>query len=71
MDTFKLVEIWGKEGIQTLLAGCMRNKQMYNKIAEGIIEEVYKKTGVQCRDQFKKLKTESKKGKDNNSEKGG
>ena len=30
-ETFKLVEIWGKEGIHALLEGCTCNKQVYNK----------------------------------------
>ena len=32
-ETFKLVELWGKE-IQVLLEGCTRNKHVYDRIAQ-------------------------------------
>ena len=70
METFKLVEIWGEEEIQALLEGCTRNKAVYEKIARGMVEAGYQRTGVQCRDKMKKLKSEYKKVKDNNTETG-
>ena len=69
-ETFKLVELWGEEEIQALLEGCTRNKHVYDKIARGMGEAGYERTGVQCRDKIKKLKTEYKKVKDNNDETG-
>ena len=69
-ETFKLVEIWGDAEIQALLEGAMRNKHVYDRIAEGMKEAGYVRTGVQCRDKIKKMKTEYKKIKDNNNETG-
>ena len=70
LETFKLVEIWGEEEIQALLEGCTRNRPVYNKIARGMLEAGYERSGVQCRDKLKKLKSEYKKVKDNNNETG-
>ena len=70
MEVFKLVEIWGEEEVQALLEGCTRNKKVYEKIAREMVEAGYDRTGVQCRDKLKKLKSEYKKVKDNNSETG-
>ena len=69
-ETFKLVEIWGDAEIRALLEGAMRNKHVYDRIAEGMKEAGYVRTGVQCRDKIKKMKTEYKKIKDNNDETG-
>ena len=59
-ETFKLVEIWSEEEIQALLEGCTRNKHVYDKIAREMVEAGYERTGVQCREKLKKLKTEYK-----------
>ena len=69
-ETFKLVEIWSEEEIQALLEGCTRNKHVYDKIARGMVEAGHERTGVQCREKIKKLKSEYKKIKDNNGETG-
>ena len=70
LETFKLVEIWGEEEIQALLEGCTRNRPVYDKIARGMTEAGDKRTGVQCQDKLKKLKSEYKKVKDYNTELG-
>ena len=69
-ETIKLVELWGEEEIQALLEGCTRNKHVYDKIARGMGEAGYERTGVQCRDKIKKLKADYKKVKDSNDETG-
>ena len=69
-ETIKLVELWGDEEVQALLEGCTRNKHVYDKIARGMMEEGYERSGVQCRDKLKKLKAEYKKIKDGNKETG-
>ncbi len=69
-ETIKLVEIWGDEEIQALLEGCTRNNHIYDKIARGMVEAGYERSGVQCRDKIKKLKGEYKKVKDHNNETG-
>ena len=69
-ETLKLVEIWGDAEIQVLLEGAIRNKHVYDRIAEGMKEAGYVRTGVQCRDKIKKMKTEYKKIKDNNNQTG-
>ena len=43
---------------------------MYDKIARGMLEAGYERSGVQCRDKLKKFKSEYKKVKDNNNETG-
>ena len=60
-ETLKLVELWGNEEIQVLLEGCTRNKHVYDRIAQGMVEAGYAKNGVQFRDKIKKLKVEYKK----------
>ena len=60
-ETLKLVELWDNEEIQVLLEGCTRNKHVYDRIAQGMVEAQYAKNGVQCRDKIKKLKVEYKK----------
>ena len=64
------MEIWSEEEIQALLEGCTCNKHVYNKIARGMVEVGYDRTGVQCREKIKKLKSEYKEIKGNNSETG-
>ena len=57
-ETLKLVELWGNEEIQVLLEGCTRNKHVYNRIAQGMVEAGCAKNGVLCRDKIKMLKVE-------------
>ena len=52
-ETLKLIELWGDEQIQALLEGCTRNRHVYEKIAEGMKEAGYERSGVQCRDKTK------------------
>ena len=49
----KLIELWGDEEIQALLEGCTRNRHVYEKVAEGMKEAGYDRSGVQCRDKIK------------------
>ena len=55
----------GNEEIQVLLEGCTRNKHVYDRIAQGMVEAGYAKNGVQFRDKIKKFKVKYKKIKDN------
>ena len=48
----------------------MPNKHLYNKIVQGMAEVGYKRTGVQCRDKLKNLKSNYRKVKDSRSKKG-
>ena len=63
-ETFKLIELWGDDRIQTELEGCKRNKDVYKKLAGGMVEAGHEKTAEQCREKVKKLKAEYRKVKD-------
>ena len=41
-------------------ARCTPNKQVYDKTARGMAEAGYERTGVQCRDELKNLKSNYK-----------
>ena len=61
--TLKLLELWGEESVQTTLEGYARNKSIYDKIAAELNSSGYTRTGLQCREQIKKLKKYYKKTK--------
>ena len=65
-----LIELWGEEGVQDQLEGCKRNKSVYERIARGMLEAGYERTGDPCRDKVKKLKGEYRKVTDSNGETG-
>ena len=45
-EILKLIEVWGDEEIAALLEGCARDKYVYDKIAEGMKEVGYSRSGV-------------------------
>ena len=42
-ETFKLIELWGDDRILAQLEGCKRNKEVYKKIAGGMVEAGHEK----------------------------
>ena len=62
-ETFKLITIWSDDTIQAQLEGCIRNSDVYRKIAKELTEEGHR-TLEQCHDKMKKLKAQYKKIKD-------
>ena len=69
-ETFKLIELWGDDRIQIQLEGCKRNKEVYKKIAGGMVEAGHEKTAEQCRKKAKKQKAEYRKVKDSQNKSG-
>ena len=66
-----LLSIWGGTRIQEELDRVVRNKFVYQKIAEKMNEAGHERDWKQCRQKVKNLKTEIKKAKDNNDQSGG
>ena len=54
-ETFKLIEFWGEESIQTMLEGCTRNRHVYNKLSSELEEAGYNRSWSQCRDKLKQI----------------
>ncbi|XP_062501343.1 uncharacterized protein LOC134178483 [Corticium candelabrum] len=69
-ETLLLIDLWGEESVQVQIEGCARNKEVYAKLAARMQEEGYNRSGTQCREKIKKLKTDYRKVKDNNNESG-
>ena len=69
-DVFKLIELWGEEGIQEQLEGSKRNKHVYEKLSNILAKHKIEKTGEQCRCKLKKLCQEYKKIKDTHNKTG-
>ncbi|XP_062523879.1 myb/SANT-like DNA-binding domain-containing protein 7 [Corticium candelabrum] len=69
-ETLLLIDLWGEESVQVQIEGCARNKAVYAKLAARMQEEGYNRSGTQCREKIKKLKTDYRKVKDNNNESG-
>ena len=59
-EVFKLIELWGEQGIQKQLEGSKRNKHVYEKLSSELAKHGIEKTGEQCRSKVKKLRQESK-----------
>ena len=68
-ETFKLITIWSDDTIQAQHEGCVRNSDVYRKIAKELTEEGHR-TLEQCHDKIKKLKAQYKKIKDKQNEMG-
>ena len=43
-ETYKLIEIWGDEKIQSHLEGCKRNKTVHERIASSLSEAGFEKS---------------------------
>ena len=69
-ETLKLIEQWGKQGIQEQLEGSKRNKHVYEKLSSALTKEGVIKSGEQCRTKVKKLRQDYKKIKDNHNQTG-
>ena len=66
-EVHALIAIWGEEEIQTQLDGATRNKKVFDKIARQLIELGFPRTGHQCREKIKKLKSDYRKAKDSSN----
>ena len=62
-ETFKLIEMWGEDSIQSQLESCKRNKDVYMKISRKLNEAGYQKSSDQCRGKARKLKNTYRKSK--------
>ena len=69
-EVFRLIQVWGEEGIQEQLEGAKRNKHIYEELAEDLVIYGIQKTGEQCRTKVKKLRQEYKKIADKHKETG-
>lgn len=69
-DVFKLIELWGEQGIQEQLEGSKRNKHVYARLSSELAKQGIEKSGEQCRCKVKKLRQEYKKIKDAHNETG-
>ncbi|XP_064400478.1 uncharacterized protein LOC135346698 [Halichondria panicea] len=65
-----LIAIWGASDLQQQLDGAVRNKVIYEKIAQEMKKKEYERDWTQCRIKIKNLKTNYKKVKDSNNKTG-
>ena len=65
-----LIALWGEGNVQDELDGAVRNKVVYEKIAQKLQEHGYHRDWKQCRDKIRNLKTKYKEIRDNNGETG-
>ena len=47
-ESLKLIGVWGKEGIQAMLEGSRRNRDVFTKISRELEEVGYSKTAERC-----------------------
>ena len=66
-EVHALIAIWGEKEIQAQLDGATRNKKVFDKIAEQLTELGFARTGHQCREKIKKLKSDYRRAKDSNN----
>lgn len=66
-EVFKLIQLWGEEGIQQQLEGSKRNKHVFAGLSSELAKQGIVKSGEQCRCKVKKLRQEYKKIKDNHN----
>lgn len=57
-EVFKLIDLWGEQGIQEQLEGSKRNKHVCEKLSSDLAKHGIEKTGEQCRSKVKKLRQE-------------
>ncbi len=55
-ETYKLLELWSKESVQSNLVSMKRNIDVYNQIASEMNGFGYQRTGFQCQSKIKKMK---------------
>ena len=66
-EVHALIAIWGEEEVQSQLDGATRNKKVYDDIAKKLTELGFHRTGQQCREKIKKLKSDYRRAKDRNN----
>ena len=64
VEVFKLIALWGEDGIQQQLEGSKRNKHVFAGLSSELAKVGIVKSGDQCRCKVKKLRQEYKKLKD-------
>ena len=65
-----LIAVWGANDLQQQLDGAVRNKVVYERVAQEIKKQGYECDWMQCRTKIKNLKTNYKKVKDSNNKTG-
>ncbi|XP_077400846.1 uncharacterized protein LOC144035201 isoform X2 [Vanacampus margaritifer] len=55
-ETLNLLDIWGNDGVQRALKGCLKNRHIYVQIAHKMAERGFKRTVEQCQTRIKRLK---------------
>ncbi|XP_063074204.1 uncharacterized protein zgc:113263, partial [Engraulis encrasicolus] len=56
-ETQALIDIWGSDGVQSSLSGCVKNKHIFTQISRAMAERGYARTAEQCQSRVKRLKT--------------
>ena len=65
-----LISVWSDSTVQNELDGAVRNKLVFQKVAQRLREKNVNRDWKQCRDKVKNLKTKYREVKDHNSETG-
>ncbi|XP_045062838.1 uncharacterized protein LOC121580031 isoform X1 [Coregonus clupeaformis] len=55
-ETLNLIEIWGKDSVQRVLKGCVKNRHVFTLISKSMSERGYMRTVEQCQTRIKRLK---------------
>lgn len=63
-ETYKLIELWGDDKIQSQLEGCKRKKTVYERVVCSMCDAGFDKSAELCREKAKKFKEEYRKIKD-------
>ena len=65
-----LISVWSDSTVQNELDGAVRNKLVFQKVAQRLREKNVNRDWKQCRDKVKNLKTKYREVKDHNAETG-
>lgn len=55
-ETRTLLEIWGEDGVQLTLKGCLKNRHVFDYISEKMNDRGFIRTSEQCYTRIKRLK---------------
>uniref|UniRef100_A0A674B201 Zgc:113263 n=1 Tax=Salmo trutta TaxID=8032 RepID=A0A674B201_SALTR len=55
-ETLNLIDIWGKDSVQRVLKGCVKNRHVFTLISKNMSERGYMRTVEQCQTRIKRLK---------------
>ncbi|XP_056133157.1 uncharacterized protein zgc:113263 [Lampris incognitus] len=55
-ETLNLLDIWGKDSVQRVLKGCLKNRPIFTLISQKMAERGYMRTVEQCQTRIKRLK---------------